>query len=91
LFNLALRLNRSWKTILVVFQGGDVADLLERQRAGIAVAKKRGAHRGRKKALAPEQVTALRQRPAAGDQKAALACEFGISLETLYQYLRSAA
>lgn len=30
-----------------------------------------------------------RQRAAAGKQKAALAREFGISRETLYQYLRS--
>ena len=61
----------------------------ERQREGIALAKKRGAYRGRKKALSPEQVADLRQRAAAGDQKAALAREFGINRETLYQYLRS--
>jgi DNA invertase Pin-like site-specific DNA recombinase len=30
-----------------------------------------------------------RQRAAAGEQKAALAREFGISRETLYQYLRT--
>jgi len=39
----------------------------------------RGAYRGRKKALSPEQVAALRQRATAGDQKAALAREFSIS------------
>jgi DNA invertase Pin-like site-specific DNA recombinase len=61
----------------------------ERQREGIALAKKRGAYRGRKKALSPEQVADLSQRAAAGDQKAALAREFGISRETLYQYLRT--
>jgi DNA invertase Pin-like site-specific DNA recombinase len=61
----------------------------ERQREGIALAKKRGAYRGRKKALSPDQVADLRQRAAAGEQKAALAREFGISRETLYQYLRS--
>jgi len=61
----------------------------ERQREGIALAKKRGAYRGRKKALSPEQVINLRQRATAGDQKAALAREFGISRETLYQYLRT--
>jgi len=49
----------------------------------------RGAYRGRKKALSPEQVINLRQRATAGDQKAALAREFGISRETLYQYLRT--
>ena len=61
----------------------------ERQREGIALAKKRGAYRGCKKALAPKQVADLRQRAAAGDQKATFAREFGISRETLYQYLRT--
>ena len=60
----------------------------ERQREGIALAKQRGAYRGRKKALSPEAVTKLRQRVAAGEQKAKLAREFGISRETLYQYMR---
>ena len=61
----------------------------ERQREGIALAKKRGAYRGRKKALSLDQVANLRHRAAAREQKAALAREFGISRETLYQYLRS--
>lgn len=59
----------------------------ERQREGIALARQRGAYRGRKKALSPEQVAKLRQRAAAGKQKAKLAHEFSISRETLYQYL----
>jgi len=46
-------------------------------------------YRGRKKALSPEQMADLRQRAAAGDQKATLAREFDISRETLYQYLRT--
>jgi len=61
----------------------------ERQREGIALAKQRGAYRGRKKALAPEQVAQLRRRAAAGEKKAQLAREFGISRETVYQYLRT--
>jgi DNA invertase Pin-like site-specific DNA recombinase len=60
----------------------------ERQREGIALAKHRGVYRGRRKALAPERVAELRRR-AAGEKKAALAREFGISRETLYQYLRN--
>jgi DNA invertase Pin-like site-specific DNA recombinase len=62
----------------------------ERQREGIAIAKQRGAYRGRKKALSEDKVSELKQRVAGGEQKAALAREFGISRETLYQYLRSA-
>ena len=60
----------------------------ERQREGIAIAKQRGAYRGRKKALTPERVAELRKRADAGDKKATLAREFGVSRETLYQYLR---
>jgi DNA invertase Pin-like site-specific DNA recombinase len=60
----------------------------ERQREGIALAKLRGAYRGRSKALSSEKATELRQRVAAGEKKAALARAFGISRETLYQYLR---
>ena len=76
-------------SVMGAFAEFERALIRERQREGIALAKKRGAYRGRKKALSPEQVAALRQRAAAGDQKAALAREFGISRETLYQYLRT--
>lgn len=60
----------------------------ERQREGIALAKKRGAYRGRKKALSRERAAELSRRAAAGEKKAGLAREYGISRETLYQYLR---
>jgi len=62
----------------------------ERQREGIALAKTRGAYRGRKKSLTEDQVTQLRQRADAGEAKTALAREYGISRETVYQYLRTA-
>ncbi len=61
----------------------------ERQREGIALAKQRGAYRGRRKALTAEQVEQLRAGAGAGQTKAALAREYGISRETVYQYLRS--
>jgi DNA invertase Pin-like site-specific DNA recombinase len=60
----------------------------ERQREGIALAKQRGAYRGRKKSLVENQVIELRRRAGAGEPKATLAREFGISPETLYQYLK---
>ena len=62
----------------------------ERQREGIALAKQRGAYRGRKKALADNQVVEPRQRSGAGEQKSTLAREYGISRETLYQYSKVA-
>jgi len=61
----------------------------ERQREGVALAKARGAYRGRKRTLTDEQIIDLRERVAAGEPKARLAREFGISRETVYQYLRS--
>ncbi len=61
----------------------------ERQREGIALARQRGAYRGRARALSTEQVTQLRQRAADGTAKATLAREYGISRETVYQYLRA--
>ncbi len=61
----------------------------ERQREGIALAKKAGVYRGRKPSLTGAQVDELRKRVDAGEQKASLAREFGISRETLYGYLRA--
>ena len=60
--------------------------LKERQREGIALAKKAGVYKGRKPSLTPEKAIELRARIAAGEKKAGLAREFGISRETLYQY-----
>ena len=62
----------------------------ERQLEGIALAKKRGVFRGRKKSLSQAAVAELRQRIVAGKSKAQVAREFGISRETLYKYLKEA-
>lgn len=64
--------------------------ILERQREGIAIAKAAGAYKGGKKKLTDEQVQELRKRVAAGEKKAAIARDFEISRETLYQYLKEA-
>ncbi len=53
------------------------------------IRERRGAYRGRKKSLSSERIAELRQRVEAGEQKTKLAREFGISRETLYQYLRT--
>ncbi|EMQ96727.1 site-specific recombinase, DNA invertase Pin [Paeniglutamicibacter gangotriensis Lz1y] len=60
----------------------------ERQREGIALAKTRGVYKGRKRVLGPEKVLELTARAAAGIPKAQLAREYGLSRETVYQYLR---
>lgn len=62
----------------------------ERQREGIALAKTRGVYKGRKRALGPEKIEELVARAAAGVPKTQLAKEYGLSRETVYQYLRRA-
>jgi DNA invertase Pin-like site-specific DNA recombinase len=76
-------------SVMGAFAEFERALIRERQREGIALAKQRGAYRGRKKALSSEQVAELRQRASAGEKKSKLARELGISRETLYQYLRT--
>ena len=57
----------------------------ERQREGIALAKKRGAYAGRKRAFSPAQATALLKRVAAGESKTLLAQELGVTRDTIYR------
>jgi DNA invertase Pin-like site-specific DNA recombinase len=77
-------------SVMGAFAEFERALLKERQREGIALAKQRGAYRGRKLALSSAEATELRRRVNAGEPKAALARAFGISRETLYQYLKRA-
>jgi DNA invertase Pin-like site-specific DNA recombinase len=72
--------------VMGAFSEFERALIKERQREGITLAKKAGVYRGRKPSLTPEQAEQLRSRVAAGEKKAALARQFGISRETLYQY-----
>jgi len=75
-------------SVMGAFAEFERALIRERRREGIALAKRRGVYRGRKKALSEAQANAMRQRALSGETKAALAREYGISRETLYQYLR---
>lgn len=61
----------------------------ERQREGISLAKKRGAYKGRKRSLSLDDIKELKIRSAQGESKTKIAQDFGISRETLYQYLKS--
>ncbi len=76
-------------SVMGAFAEFERALLRERQREGISLAKQRGAYKGRKKSLGPDEASNLRQRANSGEPKARLAREFGISRETLYQYLRT--
>ncbi len=59
----------------------------ERQREGIAIAKRAGKYNGRKPSLTAERVAELRRLIDMGMSKAALARQFGISRDTLYRYI----
>jgi DNA invertase Pin-like site-specific DNA recombinase len=59
----------------------------ERQREGIAIAKRNGVYKGRAKSLTKDKVASLRSRVKAGEAKAALAKEFGISRASVYNYI----
>ena len=59
----------------------------ERQREGIALARRSGRYQGRKKVLSADQVAELRRRAADGEHKTKLAREFGIGRTTVYAYL----
>jgi DNA invertase Pin-like site-specific DNA recombinase len=59
----------------------------ERQQEGIALAKKAGVYKGRNPSLTPAQLAEIRSRAAAGEKKAGLANEYGVSRQTLYTAL----
>ena len=74
-------------SVMGAFAEFERALIRERQREGIALAKQRGAYRGRKRSLSDADIATLKSRDASGEKKAQVAREFGISRETLYQYL----
>ena len=59
----------------------------ERQREGIALAKKAGVYKGRKRTLTAPQAAALLERISAGESKTKLAKELGVSRNTIYMYV----
>lgn len=76
-------------TMLSAFAQFERALIRERQREGIAIAKAKGAYRGRKPTLDPERRAELCALAAAGVPRAKLARDYKISRETVYQYIRA--
>jgi DNA invertase Pin-like site-specific DNA recombinase len=76
-------------SVMGAFAEFERALIRERQMEGIALAKQRGVYKGRKKSLTEAAVIEFQQRLATGISKAQVAREYGISRETLYQYLRA--
>ena len=74
-------------SVMGAFAEFELSLIRERQREGIAIAKKEGIYKGRKPSLSQERAAQLRERAGRGENKAALAREFGISRAALYVYL----
>ncbi|MRI34277.1 transposase [Endozoicomonas sp. OPT23] len=74
-------------SVMGAFAEFERALIKERQREGIALAKQKGVYRGRKKSLSEAEVFQLKTRVAAGEKKAKVAQDLGISRQTIYQYL----
>lgn len=75
-------------SVMGAFAEFERALIRERQAEGIAMARKRGVYSGRAKKLSEKQVVDLRKRAEQGETKSALARDFGIARETVYQYLK---
>ena len=75
-------------SVMGAFAEFERALIRERQLEGITLAKQRGAYKGRKKVLTVEQIRKIKERIASGEKKSKIAKDFGISRETLYQYMK---
>jgi len=73
--------------MLGAFAQFERALIRERQREGIALAKKEGRQLGRAKALNKEQEEAIKVKIVNGAKKHELAAEYGISRQTVYRIL----
>jgi DNA invertase Pin-like site-specific DNA recombinase len=77
-------------SVMGAFAEFERALIKERQREGIALAKGRGAYKGRRKALTQTQIADIQSRVTKGESKTKIAKDLGVSRETVYQYLRDA-
>lgn len=75
-------------SIIGSFAEFERALIRERQRQGIELAKKRGAYRGGKRQLTPDEVRELKARAALGVSKARLARTFNLTPQSIYNYLK---
>ena len=62
--------------------------LRERQREGIANAKRLGLYKGRRKAFSPDEIKAIRDQAEMGVPKVVIAKRFRCCRETIYNYLK---
>lgn len=78
-------------SVMGAFAEFERALIKERQSEGIALAKKRGVYKGRKKALNSDQISLLKKQFSGNKTKSQIARELNISRETLYKYLKVSA
>lgn len=77
-------------SVMGAFAEFERALIRERQREGIAVAKDKGTYKGRRPCLTAAKAKEMLDRVSQGVSKTKVALEYGISRETLYNYLRQA-
>jgi len=75
-------------SVMGAFAEFERALIRERQREGIALAKAAGKYKGRKKSLSAQDIERVREQVAQGVSKVRVACDLGVSRQTLYSYLR---
>ena len=75
-------------SLLGAFAEFERAIIRERQAEGIAIAKKNGKYKGRKRVLTAEQIARARARIEAGEGPSAIARDFGVGRSTLYRALQ---
>jgi DNA invertase Pin-like site-specific DNA recombinase len=77
--------------LMLTIMGGvaefERAMIRERQREGIAKAKETGKYQGRKSTMTSSQIQSIRDRVASGENKSALAREFGLSRQSIYNII----
>ncbi len=73
--------------IMGAFAEFEHAFILERQREGIEIAKKKGRFRGTKKKLNDEKIQILKNELLTRKSKTQIALELGVSRFTLYRYI----
>lgn len=77
-------------SVMGAFAEFERALIRERQKEGIAIAKKAGKYGKREKRLTSEQIHELRQMSADRYKKIDIARKFGISRDSVYRYLKLA-
>jgi DNA invertase Pin-like site-specific DNA recombinase len=76
-------------SVMGAFAEFERALIRERQRDGVALAKERGAYKGRKRSLSDTEIAEVRRRVGTGETKVKVARDYGISRDTLYEYLKT--